>query len=93
MCLNFSGFARYVFSCVWARLEFAVLVDLVSRLYLKLPCLFPFLFSFLVDTMPVSIFDFFSVDTVPFCLFYCFIPIRRPLTVVARDLALDVCFI
>ena len=49
VCLNFSGFFRNVFSCVWSLIKFSVLVDLVFRLGPKLLCLFPFLFSFIAD--------------------------------------------
>ena len=48
VCLNSSGIVRILFSCELARLEFAVLVIFVFRLGLKLPCLFLFLFCFLV---------------------------------------------
>ena len=32
VCLNFSGIVRIVFSCVFDRLKFAMLVDLAFRL-------------------------------------------------------------
>ena len=81
VCLELSGIVRIFFSCVLARLKISVLVDLVFRLESKFPCLFPFL-------------SYFIVDPVPFLfLFFCFIPIRQNLNLVARDLSSDVCFL
>ena len=64
--LNFYGIVIIVFSCVWTWLEFAVPVDRIFRLRSKLPCLFPFLFYFLVDFV-----RFFLVDPVTFLLLFC----------------------
>ena len=76
--MNFSGIVRNVFCCVWDWLKFAVLVDLVSRLDSKLPCLSPF---------------FFLLSWILCQLFSCFIPIRQKLTLVAKALASDVWFL
>ena len=48
VCLNSSGIVRILLSCELVRLEFAVLVIFGFRLGSKLPCLFSFLFYFLV---------------------------------------------
>ena len=48
VCLNSSWIVRILLSCELARLEFSVLVIFDFRLGSKLPCLFPFLFYFLV---------------------------------------------
>ena len=87
MCLNFSGFVRNVFSCLLAWIKFSVFVIFVPRLGLKLSCLFPFLFYFIVDLMP------FISPWIPCRFFSCFILIRRHLTLVVTALAPDVCFI
>ena len=88
--MKFSGIVRIVFIFVLAQLEFAVLIDLVFRIGSKLPCLFPFLFYFIVD--PVT-FIFLWIPCRFFSCFACVIPIRHHLTLVARALALDVWFI
>ena len=46
--MNSSGIVRILLSCELVRLEFAVLVIFGFRLGSKLPCLFSFLFYFLV---------------------------------------------
>ena len=48
LCLNSSVIVRILFSCELARFGFAVLVIFIFRLGSKLPCLFLFLFYFLV---------------------------------------------
>ena len=87
--LEFSGIVRILFSCVLARLEFAVLVIFIFRLGSKLPCLFPFLFYFLVYPVP------FRFSWTPCRFFSCFVwsnLICWHLTLVVGALVLDVCF-
>ena len=87
VCLNSSGIVRILFSCELAWLEFAVLVIFVFRLGSKLPCLFPFLFYFLVP---------FHFSRMLCCFYYCFVwsnPIRWHLKLLARALLSDVCFL
>ena len=89
VCLNFSGILRILFSCVLARLKFPALVIFVFRLGSKLPFLFRF-FSFFIDPVP------FLFSWTPCRLFSCFvwfIPILWQLTLVARALVSDVCFL
>ena len=48
VCLISSGIVRILLSCELAWLELALLIIFDFRLGSKLPCLFPFLFYFLV---------------------------------------------
>ena len=77
--LEFSGILRILFSCVLARLEFAMLVIIFFRLGLKFPRLFPFLFYFLVNPLP------FRFSHTPCCLSNLFC------LVYSDSLALDSC--
>ena len=86
VCLNSSGIVRILFSRELARLEFAVRIIFVFRLGSKLPCLFPFLFYFLVP--------FFSRGRI--FLNSCFVGsnlICWNLKLLAGYLVLDVCFL
>ena len=86
LCLNSSGIVRILFSCELARFKFAVLVIFVFRLGSKLPCLFPFLFYFLIP---------FRFLPTPCSFFSCFVwynPIRWHLKLLARALVSDVFF-
>ena len=90
VCSNVSGIVRILFSCVLDWLEFAVLVIFVFRLGSKLPCLFSLLFYCLVDPVPFCFLQtpcrFFS------CFVWCIL-ICWQLTLFARSLMSDVCFI
>ena len=90
VCLNFSRIVIILFSFIFARLEFSVLVIFVLRFGSKLPCQFPLLFYFLVDPVP------FCFSWTPCHFFSCFAwynPIRWHLKLLARALVLDVCFL
>ena len=89
VCLNSSGIVRIHFSCVLARLKSAVLIIFVFRLGSKLPCLFLFLFYFLVDPVP---FRFLPTPCRLFSCFVWFILIHWHLNIVARALVPDVFF-
>ena len=88
--LDFSGFVIILFSCELARLEFAVLILFAFRLGLKLTCLFPFLFFFLIDPLP---FHFLGTPCRFFYSFVLFNLVRWHLTLVVRALVSDVCFV
>ena len=90
VCLEFSGFFIIVFSCVRAWLEYSVLVDIVFRLVSNFLCLFPFLFSFIVDLVP---FIFVCIPCRLFSYFVCIVLICQHLDLFVRDLSSDVCFI
>ena len=62
--LNSSGIVRILLSCGLARLKFAVLVIFDFRLGWKFPCLFPFLFCFIVH---------FCFSRTPYRFFSCFL--------------------
>ena len=64
VCLNSSGIVRILLSCELAWLKLALLVIFDFILGSKLPCLFPFLFYFLVH---------FHFSRTPFCFFSSFI--------------------
>ena len=84
--MNSYGIVRILLSCELTRLEFAVLVLFDFRLGSKLPCLFPFLFYFLVR---------FRFLRTSFRFFSCFVflnPTHWNLKLLAMDLVSDVCF-
>ena len=85
VCLNSSGIVIILLYSELARLEFAVLVIFVFRLVSKLPCLFPFLFYFLVS---------FRFSQTPCRFFSCFVlsnSICWHLKLLARAWVSDVC--
>ena len=74
-----SGIVRVLLSCELAWLEFALLVIFDFRLGSKLPCLFPFLFYFLIPfrifcgLRAVSFLVLFLAGAVRFLFFFCLV--------------------